>query len=225
MVLCSSRYVSYLVVQGITPSGSLKEKYMFTRYASAVSSGTLMTFALLYVMQTLISLQPGAETDQRIRHPVIFTMAKIVDTPVQAEERIPPRDKLTKTEPTPPRLSNHDGLEPISIPRTGNPPPPVSEGLQFGEFSNDSLVNMIRVRPVYPARALSQGIEGYAIVEFDVGTDGLVMNAVVVESSHSVFDRESIKAALRFKFKPRVVDGVAVVSRGVQNLFTYNLDD
>ena len=59
---------------------------MFSRYASAISSGTFMTFALLYVMQVLISLQPGAKTDPPTRHPVIFTMAKTIDTPIQAEE-------------------------------------------------------------------------------------------------------------------------------------------
>ena len=34
-----------------------------------------------------------------------------------------------------------------------------------------------------------------------------------------------VKAAERFKFKPRVVDGVALSTRGVQNLFSFRLDD
>ena len=124
---------------------------MFSRYASAISSGTFMTFALLYVMQVLISLQPGAKTDPPTRHPVIFTMAKTIDTPIQAEELIPPREDLTKTEPTPPRPSHVDGLEAISIPRYGNPRPPASRGLTIGHVSDDVLVNMIRVRPFFPA--------------------------------------------------------------------------
>ena len=36
---------------------------MIARYASAVSTGTFVTFFLLYTMQFLISLQPGVEAD------------------------------------------------------------------------------------------------------------------------------------------------------------------
>ena len=35
---------------------------MFARYASAVTTGTFVTFGLLFVMQLLITLQPGAES-------------------------------------------------------------------------------------------------------------------------------------------------------------------
>ncbi len=38
---------------------------MFARYASAVTTGTFMTFGLLYVMQLLIGLQPGAVSEPR----------------------------------------------------------------------------------------------------------------------------------------------------------------
>ena len=38
---------------------------MFARYASAVATGTLVTLALLYAMQGLIDLQPGAKSEIR----------------------------------------------------------------------------------------------------------------------------------------------------------------
>ena len=84
---------------------------------------------------------------------------------------------------------------------------------------------MVRVTPVYPIRASTRGLEGYVIVQFDVMADGHVANVVVVESTHAVFDSPAIKAAERFKFKPRVVDGVALVTEGIQNLFRFNLED
>ena len=46
---------------------------MFSRYSFALSSATFMTLALLYVMETLISMQPiviGDKTNERT--PVIF---------------------------------------------------------------------------------------------------------------------------------------------------------
>lgn len=97
--------------------------------------------------------------------------------------------------------------------------------VQAGAPPDGALVNLVRVGPVYPARAIAQGVEGHVIVQFDVTAEGKVVNIVIVESSNSVFDNAAIKAAARFKFKPRVVDGIALVSTGIQNLFTFRLDD
>ena len=41
---------------------------MFARYASALSTGTLVTLAILLAMPGLIRLQPGAVSDSRTRH-------------------------------------------------------------------------------------------------------------------------------------------------------------
>ncbi len=196
---------------------------MFARYASAVSSGTLMTFALLYVMQLLISLQPGAQVEVPEHFPIDFIMATIIEPPVRTRELIVTKEKLTNTEIQPPRPDFEGGSETIHVSRpvasTGTGP------IGFGGMSDGTLVNLVRVSPIYPARALAQGIEGYVIVQFDVDVNGKVTNVVVVESSHSVFEREARKAAQRFKFKPRVVDGVALMSTGVQNLFRFELDE
>ena len=39
-----------------------------------------------------------------------------------------------------------------------------------------------------------------------------------------VFESASVKAAMKFKYKPRVVDGEAIEVAGVQNKFTYELE-
>ena len=39
-----------------------------------------------------------------------------------------------------------------------------------------------------------------------------------------VFEKASVKAATKFKYKPRVVDGEAIEVAGVQNKFTYELE-
>ena len=40
-----------------------------------------------------------------------------------------------------------------------------------------------------------------------------------------VFERASVKAAEKFKYKPRVVDGEPIEVAGVQNKFTYELEN
>ena len=40
-----------------------------------------------------------------------------------------------------------------------------------------------------------------------------------------IFERASLKASEKFKYKPRVVDGEAIEVAGVQNKFTYELEN
>ena len=62
-------------------------------------------------------------------------------------------------------------------------------------------------------------------MQFDISAEGQVLNVVIIESTDSVFDSAAIKAAERFKFKPRVVNGLALASYGIQNMFRFRLDD
>jgi protein TonB len=85
---------------------------------------------------------------------------------------------------------------------------------------------IVKVAPIYPSRALSRGIEGYVIVEFTVTKTGSVRDPFVVESDPpNVFDRSAMRAALKFKYKPRMVDGEPVAVSGVQNMITFKIED
>jgi protein TonB len=197
---------------------------MFARYASAASSSAAVTFALLFVMQLLITLQPGATTEPRIRMTLGTFILKAKDTPVRQKALIRKKE-LTNAEVVPQRTTYSDDQETIRVPRT-RPAPPIGTGLQpLGEFTDGPLVVMVRVAPIYPARAIAHETEGYVVVQFDVTVNGQVTNAVVLESTNSVFDNAAIKAAEKFKFKPRIVDGVAFKSYGIRNLFRFSLDD
>ncbi len=198
---------------------------MFARYASAISSGTVMTFGLLFVMQLLITLQPGATVEVRDRYFLNPFKLATEDTPVDTIDKIIPKEKLTKTElpPMRPRLTTE--LEPVGvhIPKATSP---ITGGIPvMNGFSDGPLVAMVRVAPVYPARAVARNLEGWVLVQFDVLEDGRVSNTSVVQSSDSVFDKAAITAAEHFKFKPRVVDGVALPTPAIQNLFRFILDE
>jgi protein TonB len=111
----------------------------------------------------------------------------------------------------------------VKIPRPTGPETEAVAG--FGPGLNDGpLVAMVRVEPSYPGKAAQEGQEGWVIVEFDVNPDGSVSNVRVVSSSHRVFERSAIRAAERFRYKARVVAGVAQRSRGIQNKFTFRME-
>ena len=56
-------------------------------------------------------------------------------------------------------------------------------------------------------------------------TSGAIRDPVAVDCQPAgVFEKASVKAATKFKYKPRVVDGEAIEVAGVQNKFTYELE-
>ena len=74
---------------------------------------------------------------------------------------------------------------------------------------------------MYPRRANSRGIEGYCTVEYTVTKTGSIKDPVPVDCQpKGYFERASVRAALKFKYKPRVIDGDAIDVLGVQNRFT-----
>ncbi len=84
---------------------------------------------------------------------------------------------------------------------------------------------IVKVAPIYPRRAQSRGIEGYCIVEYTVTRSGSIRDPAVVDCQPpGIFERASLQASLKFKYKPRVVDGEPIEVAGVQNKFTYELE-
>ena len=97
-----------------------------------------------------------------------------------------------------------------------------SSGMASGD---GEYLPIVKVAPIYPRRAQTRGISGYCIVEYTVTTSGAIRDPKAVDCQPSgVFDSASVKAATKFKYKPRVVDGEAIEVAGVQNKFTYELE-
>ena len=93
------------------------------------------------------------------------------------------------------------------------------------ESGDGEYLPIVKVAPVYPRRALQRGIEGFVIVEFTVTKQGTVRDPVVVEANPSgIFEQAAMDAAMKFKYKPRVVNGEATEVSGVQNRITFQID-
>ena len=97
-----------------------------------------------------------------------------------------------------------------------------SSGMSSGD---GEYLPIVKVAPIYPRRAQTRGITGYCIVEYTVTKSGSIRDPQPVDCQPSgVFESASVKAATKFKYKPRVVDGEAIEVAGVQNKFTYELE-
>jgi TonB family protein len=80
-----------------------------------------------------------------------------------------------------------------------------------------ALVPLNRVNPNYPRRALARGIEGWVELQFTIDETGAVIDPVVVASSpQDVFDNATINAVSRWRYNPKIEDGVATERAGVR---------
>ncbi len=78
-------------------------------------------------------------------------------------------------------------------------------------FGDNDVIPLVQPQPKYPAQALSRKIEGYVIVRMQITKEGAVSAVEVVDAEpKGVFEREAIRAAWRFRFKPKLANGVPV---------------
>jgi protein TonB len=92
------------------------------------------------------------------------------------------------------------------IPPPPPPPRPVPRGpIRIGgQIQQPTLVH--RVDPVYPAIAISAGIEGTVILEAIVDEEGRVENLKVLRSN-GVLDRPALEAVRQWRYSPVLLDG------------------
>jgi len=79
--------------------------------------------------------------------------------------------------------------------------------------------------PTYPRNAIRLGREGYVLIEFDVDSDGSVLDPYVLESEPTgVFERSAIKAVRKWLFSPPSYKDVSVKVNDVRAKVTFALN-
>ena len=201
---------------------------MIGRYVFSIVTGTLITLSLLFVMHLLIEFGESAISKERTRHMLEFVRVKRNEN--LATDDLTP-EKPPKPPEVPPELppQDLDNIDP-NAPTINIPPPTVASNIDIGgpgamNIAEGDYLPIVRVAPVYPARALSRGIEGYVDMSFTVTTTGTVKDAIVMFSTSSLFDRAATRAVLKFKYKPRVVDGQPVEVSGVKTRITFKIEE
>lgn len=85
-----------------------------------------------------------------------------------------------------------------------------------------SPVNM--VIPEYPYRARTRGVEGEVTVEYSLDEHGRVVDAEIVSSPSTLFNRHVIKAIKSSTFLPRMVNGKPVPAEGLVEKYVFVLE-
>ena len=209
---------------------SLSKAGDYIRLALGITLGLAVTAGLFWTMQYLIVTADRELNEGAAGNIVDFVRLKRNEEIQrrQLKPKKPPPPDAPPPQPPTPQLDNLDpNAEKIAISAV-----PVetdiemSGGFSLGVGEGDYLP-IVKVAPIYPQRALSRGIEGYCVVQYTVTRQGTIRDPFVVESmcTSSLFHRASVQAALKFKYKPRVMDGQAVEVPGVQNKFTFEIQE
>ena len=183
-----------------------------------------VAIGLFYIMQSLVDRDFKQEDSKARKIADIVVPDKVIET--NLKEVLP--EKIEDPEEPPPDLepiefdSDVDMGVVNNAPTTGITLKLNSSGMSSGD---GEYLPIVKVAPIYPRRAQTRGISGYCIVEYTVTKTGSIRDPQAIDCQPSgIFDRASVKAATKFKYKPRVVDGEPIEVAGVQNKFTYELE-
>jgi len=200
-----------------------------TRYLSAFGMAALVTISLFYLMQHLIAGKHSPLTTSQSANTFDIIRLKRADDVATKQRQLPEPPKKPEAPTTLPQLTKTTSKPQLitptfKLPLPGIPSLELKRDLLTGISTeitapgeNTDVIALLKVEPDYPRDAARGGIEGWVKLEFTVLEDGTVSDIKVLEASPKrVFDKAAKRAIMRWKFKPRVVNGQPVKQQAVQ---------
>jgi protein TonB len=200
---------------------------MALRFSLAIALATLTTFALFWVMQALVGVS-GELKEARPSPRVEFVRLKR-DMAPEMKKREPPRREKPEQPPPPPEMNLAKNINPGEA--VGEIIPMVDTAVELekatslGAGGGDSdVVPLVRVDPQYPAKAKQRRIEGWVDIEFTIGPAGTVENPKVIGANpRAVFEKSALRAVRRWRYNPKIENGVAVARPGIRVRLRFEL--
>ena len=200
------------------------------RWAISMGIAAGVTLGLFFFMSVLIATGETLSERVSVVKVVDATMPDIELEVIEEIDKPEPIEELTEEQPElQEKQINLDSGRSLNIERATID---IDTGLQLTNASinatDGDYLPLVAIAPQYPTRAAQRGIEGWCLVSFTVNGLGSVVEetiTVVDAEPPQIFNRSSVLASARFKFQPRVEDGIGVEVAGVQYLFRYQLED
>lgn len=204
----------------------------FARLCIGGALGVLATIGLLLLMYSLINQDLGEEEP---RSQVRVADVSMPPADIDTRYETPRPDRPDEVEAPPPDIPEPEFDSP-DIADTGLnlDAPTLETGIELsgGGFSGDGeYMPIVAIAPEYPRRAAQRGIEGFVTVRFTVTTAGGTRDIEVIDAVDTegrpttIFNRAAERAAERFRFRPRVIDGEPIEVPGVTYRFVFELAD
>lgn len=187
-----------------------------------------VTFGLFWSMQALIGTTREL-LEGRPPPSIDFVRLRRDHTP-QEKKREPPKREKPEQPPPPPDISmSKASLDPgEGIAEIGpriDTTAALEGGIGAGAGTDRDVTPLVRIAPDYPMRARQRGIEGWVEVQFDVNRAGAVSEAFVVASHPpKIFDRAATQAVLKWKYNPKIRNGVAEERKGLRVTLAFDME-
>lgn len=200
--------------------GSVEDSNVYQKYGIAAAAATVVALFSLLLMAFLIATGEVELDDVKTR--------KIVDIvmPERDPELIDSVERPDEAEPEPDQVPPEVDIEQVDDVLDDS----LNLNFKFkakrqGVFADGSYVPIFQVPPQYPRRAAERGIEGCVLLEYTVTPAGAVSEPTVINAiPKGLFDRAATRAALRYKYKPLIRDGVPVAVEGVRQRISFVLE-
>lgn len=198
------------------------------RLAGSIVLGAVVAVVLFGAMRYLI-LSEAPPVEDAGAPPQIDILADRAESNLILRDLRPDAPEEVKAPPPPPRIQAaaseqpEEGLASIlgALPEI-QPDAVASDDISFVVADRD-VQPLVRIPPNYPIRAQEQGLEGSCDMTFDVLPDGSIDEATIAATcTSSVFAREASRAIARYKYAPKIVNGEAVVQRGLRQTIEFS---
>lgn len=199
----------------------------------AVGFSLLFSAALFGLLYSLIRIGHHVLEKPEALQTIDFVRLKRDSEVETLARRKPPPPPVQPPPPAKMRVATEavaqEGLGGLAIPNlnlsatVGGGPIAGKMGGGAAMFDGD-LFPLQRIPPQYPRDAARANITGWVVVEVLVNADGTVRSARVTDAKpKGLFEAAAVQAILRWKFKPKVLNGVPVEQKGSQKI-DFNLN-
>lgn len=201
---------------------------MILRYICCMAAGLLFALSFFFVMQRMLNFHQPTIKKTAQSHYLEFVKLIREPPPVQRKKRsVPKKPRLKKNKPIPPQLDKMN----VNKPRITQVAMPsfqsrirlnTNDALYLGKFQksaplsqaikmDEEVIPLIRIAPRYPRAATRRGIEGWVKLEVNIGETGTVLDVKVIDARPPrIFNKAAKVAVLKWKFRPKIVNGKAV---------------
>lgn len=190
----------------------------------------LLTGGLFWFLEEMISVTVDTGEIRQATRIEFTRMRRDTEVESRRDEYQKPQREKPQNVPSAPRLSAAAANAPGAGSAVQMLTPKIDTSgmkLDIGAGGSDRDVTpLVRVNPEYPRRAVQRGIEGWVQVQFTITAAGTVKDVKIVDAEpRKVFDEAAVKAVSRWRYNPRVENGVAVERVGIRVLLRFKLED
>lgn len=203
---------------------------MFSKITSVIL-GAITAIGFFYILSLLV-----ADNDDVYKQKGKTTSFDFIrnkkESELEPKSRVRPPKPEKKTLPSTPKINiaqkiakpNLTAVK-INAPKMNLPTNLKGDLLANASVGNGNMdiIPLVRIAPIYPQKALRMRKEGFVRMSFIINTDGTVRDIKVIKSNPArFFDDAAIRAIKKWKFKPKLENGKAVIQEGEQTI-TFSL--